>query len=410
MIKLYICGPTVYNNPHIGNLRAIVTFDLILKAMRFLKKDFCLVHNITDIDDKIINKAIESNKTEKEISEKYTAVYFDLLKMLNVDTITCVEKVTDNMDVITKYIQRLIDTGNAYSDSEGNVWFDVKKNADSYGSVSGQKIEKMAFEEQNINKKFPADFALWKNTKVGIKYDSPFGQGRPGWHTECCALIDKHFSSQGVDIHSGGMDLTFPHHENENIQHFALHNKHLASEWLRTGQINLEGVKMSKSLGNVISPEEFFNKYGVEIYKLMILTAKFSAPINITEELFKNLKSVESKYIKVIFQIFLNHGNNFGQSSASEESIKIFEALANYDFAKYNMLLNEEIKKYNKYKSYEVAQTIITVLNILHPTLTNYKNYLESIKLFDEWRSFVEKKDYLNADICREKLMKTGHY
>lgn len=410
MKKFYICGPTVYNDPHIGNLRAITAFDLSLKAMRFLGQEFIFVHNITDIDDKIINKAIECGVSETEIATKYTKQYFDLLKILNIDTITYVEKVTDNIGVIDEYIAKLVNNGSAYRDQDNNVWFDVNKHCEQYGVVSGQKLDKMVFEEESNYKHFPADFALWKSTKVGIKYDSRFGQGRPGWHTECCALIDKHFGSDGVDVHGGGMDLTFPHHENENIQHFALHNQNIAKNWIRVGQINLNGIKMSKSLGNVILPQEFFKIHGSEIYKLMILTAKFSAPINLTEELINNLKAIEAKYKKVMFQIYSKFGTNLEPNNKHQNVLNMFDALSNYDFAKYNLLINDEIKQFNKTKSIENALNIYTVFHIIHRPLTDVSIYKNALDLFAQWHSFLSVKDYSNADLLREKLQKTGLY
>lgn len=410
MLKIYICGPTVYNDPHIGNLRAITTFDLVLKANRFLGQKFKLVHNITDIDDKIINKSIELKVTEKEISEKYTKQYFELLKQLNIDTITDVEKVTDNIDVIIEYINKLVNLNQAYKGSNSDIWFNVKNNEKQYGSVSGQILENMEFDEKSNDKKFNADFALWKSTSKGIQYNSPFGLGRPGWHTECCALIDKHFGKDGVDVHGGGMDLTFPHHENENIQHFALHNQNITKEWIRCGQINLDGVKMSKSLGNIIYPQDFFNKHGVEIYKLLILTAKLSAPINMSDELIENLKNIEQKYKKTMFSIFVNHGTNLVGFENNKEIKEIFEALSKYDFAKYNLLLNEQIKNYNKTKEIQYAWNIHKILSIIHPTLTDVKNYNEFIQIHSKWIELVKNKNFEQADILRKKLQDSGLY
>ncbi|MCS4536559.1 class I tRNA ligase family protein [Mycoplasma sp. CSL7475-4] len=409
MLKIYLCGPTVYSTPHIGNLRPITTFDLVLKAHKFLGREYSLIHNITDIDDKIIDKAIQTNTTEKDVSEKYTKEYFDLLKSLNIDTITHIEKVTDNIDLIIDYIDNIVKSGSAYIDDSGNVWFDIQKNIENYGVVSKQNIDKMIFEDDFSSKKFKADFALWKKTTKGIKFPSKFGDGRPGWHTECCALIAKHFGSYGVDIHGGGMDLVFPHHENENIQHYSLFKSNLSKEWLRSGQINLEGIKMSKSLGNVVLPSEFFAAYGVEVYKLMLLTAKFTAPINITQELLSNLQTIETKYKKAIFKIYSKLGTDL-KIQRSPKVNEIFEALANYDFAKYNLLLNEELKLFNKTESIENALNIHTIINIIHPTLTDVTKYQEILEIYEKWRVFVDKKDFENADKLREKLMESGLY
>ncbi|WP_406617117.1 class I tRNA ligase family protein [Mycoplasmopsis adleri] len=410
MLKIYLCGPTVYNSPHIGNMRAVITYDIMLKSRRILGEKFCFVHNITDVDDKIINRAIQENKTEKDISNFYTEEYFNLLKNLDVDTITHIEKVTENMDVIINYIKKLVDSKNAYVDNEGNVWFDVAKNRDAYGMVSNQKLENMIFEEQSTSKKYEADFALWKQTTKGIKFDSIFGKGRPGWHTECCALINKHFGSDGVDLHGGGMDLTFPHHENENIQHYSLFKKPLVKEWLRCGQINLDGVKMSKSLGNVILAKDFLKTYSPTVLKLIFTNTKLTANINITEDMLNNMIQLENKFQKLIFKFFTTFKNINLIDVKSEQVVKMLEAISNGNFSDYNFILNEEIKQFNKTKSLENAKNIFSILNVIHPELTRFTRYEEALSQFDEWRCLVDKKDYLEADKIRKILMEKNFY
>ncbi|VEU76618.1 Cysteine--tRNA ligase [Mycoplasmopsis columbina] len=408
--KIYVCGPTVYNYVHIGNLRPILTYDFILKGYRANNKPFQFIHNITDIDDKIINKAAELNKSEKEISEFYTSYYLDLLKNLNVDTITHIEKVTDNLDVIDSYINKIIKNKSAYKDENGNVWFSIKNNEKYYGEVSNQNLDKMEFEENSDGKQFIGDFALWKNTTHGIKFNSSFGFGRPGWHTECCALIDKHFGKDGVDLHGGGMDLTFPHHENENIQQRAIYNEPLAKEWLRTGQINLNGDKMSKSLGNIILADDFINKYGKDILKLIILSAKITAPINITEELIQNMQNIKNKLVKFIFKFFTLKDWKESNKELLSESKEIMNALAEKDFAKYNLLLNEALKTFNKTPTFENGKIVFDVLKIIHPELTDKNQYLEELDIFNQWSLLIAKKDYQAADILRDKLIKKGVY
>ncbi len=410
MLKIYLCGPTVYNSPHIGNMRAIITYDIVLKAYRALGKEFSFIHNITDVDDKIINRAITENKTEKEISEFYTEEYFKLLDAFDINTITHIEKVTENMELITSYISTLVESENAYLDKDGNVWFNVLNNQKAYGMVSNQILENMQFEEQSSEKKFSADFALWKKTTVGIKFNSPFGSGRPGWHTECCALINKHFGPYGVDLHGGGMDLTFPHHENENIQHYALYHQPLAKEWLRCGQINLNGEKMSKSLGNIIAAKDFLNKFGPSILKLIFTNAKLTANINITDELIDNMIKLEIKYQKLIFKFLTNFKQDELIDNESDQVIKMLESISNTDFSNFNFILNEEIKLFNKTHSLNNAKNIFTIINIIYPELTRISRYAEGLKLFDEWNSFIGKKDYENADKIRTKLIKSNFY
>ncbi|KKB26678.1 Cysteinyl-tRNA synthetase [Mycoplasmopsis meleagridis] len=404
--KIYVCGPTVYNHIHIGNLRPILTFDLILKGYREQNIPFKFIHNITDIDDKIINKAIEENKSEKEISEFYTEKYLNLLKDLNIDTITQIEKVTDNINFIESYITKIINANSAYKDENNNVWFDISRNQKNYGTVSKQNIDKMIFDELSYGKKFKGDFALWKNTTLGIKYKTSLGLGRPGWHTECCALIDKHFGKNGVNIHGGGMDLIFPHHENENIQHFSIYNKNLADKWLRTGQINLDGIKMSKSLGNIILASSFIEKYGTEIIKLIILNSKVTAPINITKELIENMQIIQDKYKKFVFK-FYSKKIKFIEinTNKNEKYYKLVNSLVNYEFSNFNFLLNEYLKMFNKNNDEEIANVIFKILSVIHPKITLKKEYKFFLDVFDKWNYLISKKDYSKADKLRAVLI-----
>ncbi|OAB48765.1 class I tRNA ligase family protein [Mycoplasmopsis gallinarum] len=408
-LNIYVCGPTVYNYVHIGNLRPILTYDLMLKGWRELGNSFNFVHNLTDIDDKIIKKAIEENKTEKEISEFYTKDYLKLLSDLNVNTITSIEKVTNNIEFIADYVQKLLEKNNAYKDNQNNIWFNIEKNQNHYGVVSNQKLINMNFEENDSNKLFEADFALWKNTTIGIKYQTKIGYGRPGWHTECCALISKHFGSEGVDIHGGGMDLTFPHHENENIQHFALYNENIANEWIRTGQINLDGLKMSKSLGNIILANDFIEKYGPEILKLIILNSKISAPINITDSLIDNMQAILSKYKKFVFKFFIlnidTQSENLIKFKENEIFLKAMESLSKFDFADFNLILNSLIKDFNKNTNYETASIIFKILSIIHPKLTDKSQYKKSLEIYEQWQKCLKERDFLNADKLRKQLI-----
>ncbi|QSF13523.1 class I tRNA ligase family protein [Mycoplasma sp. Mirounga ES2805-ORL] len=410
MRKIYVCGPTVYDKPHIGNLRPITTYDLVLKAYRALGKEFQFVHNITDIDDKIINKAKDLNIKESEVSEKYTKEYLELLRLLNIDTITSIEKVTDNITLIENYISRIINKGFAYKDNENNVWFDLNKLDKIYGVVSGQKIDNMIFEDTRSQKKYKGDFALWKNTTNGIKFKTKLGEGRPGWHTECCALIDKHFGAEGVDFHGGGMDLTFPHFENENIQHYSLYKQNIAKNWLKTGQINLEGIKMSKSLGNVFLAEDFIQKFGAVTLKLIFLNSSVAAPINFTNDLLENIKIIKNKYKKVIFYFLLNKDKIQKPEEKNEELNQILLPLSEFDFSQFNYLLNQKIKEFNKTKNINIANLIYKVLDVLLPDLTNNQLYGDLILKFNKWQQLIINKQYKEADAIRDLLIEEGVY
>ncbi|MFV8476633.1 class I tRNA ligase family protein [Mycoplasma sp. BRA290] len=404
MIKVYTCGPTVYNDVHIGNLRPILTMDLILKAHRALGNEFNFVHNITDIDDKIINKAIATNQSEQEVATFYANKYLELLQKFNIDTITHLEYVTANMDLIVAFIQKLLDLGAAYQDSEGNVWFDVIKYQNHYGAVSNQKIENMISEENEYSnlKKSPIDFALWKKTKVGVVYDSPFSKGRPGWHTECAVLIYKHFGKEGVDIHSGGMDLTFPHHENENIQFYALTNQPIAQNWLRTGQINLNGMKMSKSLQNVILPKDFLQNYSPDVLKTIFLQNGFTSEINIDSNTLESVNALINKIKRLYFAAYLD------QINLKDYDIELFvqamQAIANLRFSDFNKLINEIIKQANKTKETKYFATVMQIFNILGYEF-NQIDFASYANIYHQWKELLAQKNYQAADQLREILV-----
>ncbi|MFV8468214.1 class I tRNA ligase family protein [Mycoplasma sp. VS292A] len=404
MIKVYTCGPTVYNDVHIGNLRPILTMDLILKAHRALGNEFNFVHNITDIDDKIINKAIATNQSEQEVATFYANKYLELLQKFNIDTITHLEYVTANMDLIVAFIQKLLDLGAAYQDSEGNVWFDVIKYQNHYGVVSNQKIENMISEENEYSnlKKSPIDFALWKKTKVGVVYDSPFSKGRPGWHTECAVLIYKHFGQEGVDIHSGGMDLTFPHHENENIQFYALTNQPIAQNWLRTGQINLNGMKMSKSLQNVILPKDFLQNYSPDVLKTIFLQNGFTSEINIDSNTLESVNALINKIKRLYFAAYLD------QINLKDYDIELFvqamQAIANLRFSDFNKLINEIIKQANKTKEAKYFATVMQIFNVLGYEF-NQIDFASYANIYHQWKELLAQKNYQAADQLREVLV-----
>ncbi|MFV8482725.1 class I tRNA ligase family protein [Mycoplasma sp. 1932B] len=404
MIKVYTCGPTVYNDVHIGNLRPILTMDLILKANRALGNEFNFVHNITDIDDKIINKAIETNQSEQEVAAFYADKYIELLKKFNVDTITHLEYVTANMNLIIDFIQKLLEVGAAYQDTEGNVWFDVLKYQNNYGAVSNQKIENMLSEENEYSnlKKSPIDFALWKKTKVGVTYDSPFSKGRPGWHTECAVLIYKYFDQEGVDIHSGGMDLTFPHHENENIQFYALTKHQIAQNWLRTGQINLNGMKMSKSLQNVILPKDFLQNYSPDVLKTIFLQNGFTSEINIDSNTLESVNALINKIKRLYFAAYLDNIDVYAYDN--DLFAEAMQAIAHLRFSDFNKLINEIIKQANKTKGVKYYATVIKIFNTLRYEFEqiDFASYAE---IYYEWKKLIVQKEYSQADQLREILI-----
>ncbi|UUM19570.1 MULTISPECIES: class I tRNA ligase family protein [unclassified Mycoplasma] len=401
--KIYVCGPTVYNSVHIGNIRPILSMDLILKAARNLGKKFYFVHNITDIDDKIINRAIQENVSEKQIAQKYAQEYLSLLEQLNVNTISKIEYVTENLQHIDKFIKNLIISKNAYIDTDKNVWFDVGKNQEQYGSVSNQKLDNMIFEDTQYQKRHPADFALWKTKTPGVQYPSSFGNGRPGWHTECCVIIYKNFGSQGVDVHGGGTDLIFPHHENENIQFQSLTGNKITKKWLRTGTLNLNGIKMSKSLNNVILAKDFVNIHGADVYKFILLMNSITGIINLDDNAINNANKLINKITKIYFKIFKSQISNilYDQEIFKQAMGFILEL----NFSKFMNLIHDLIKKANNNPVYAI--TLIKIFNSMDFNFQNI-NYQEYLILYKQWEVLNSQKKYEQSDQIRSLLIKKG--
>ncbi|WP_117275001.1 class I tRNA ligase family protein [Mycoplasmopsis edwardii] len=401
MLKIYVCGPTVYNFVHIGNLRPILTYDLMLKAARKLGIEFKFIHNITDIDDKIINQALKEGTSEKVVASKYANDYLDLLKKFNVDTISNIEYVTENLGEIDALINQMKQKGDAYQ-INGNVWFNVQKNVANYGLVSGQKLENMNYEDQEFEKQNAADFALWKETEVGIKYDSSLGLGRPGWHTECVAMIHKHFGDEGLDLHGGGMDLTFPHHENENIQYFSITGKPITKKWLRTGQINLNNEKMSKSLNNVFLARDFIAKYSTDHLRMAFLLNSITSIINFDENLLNNINLLFKKIKKIYFFSSLS---NDDKNQYNESEFKSFMTeIYGLRFSNFNKKLNELIKEINVSKN---PLSINLLINILDSLGFNFKqfDYDKFVPIYHEWQDLLKGKNYQEADKLRTILL-----
>ena len=269
-VKMYVCGPTVYNYIHLGNARPIVVFDTLARYFKYKGMEINYVQNFTDVDDKIINKSMEEKTSASEVSEKYIKYFFEDIKRLNILDSVKRPKVTENMTEIIDIIQKLIDNGFAY-EKDGNVYFEVKKYKD-YGKLSNQKIEELELRARidvSKIKKNPVDFALWKKKKDGeLFWESPWGQGRPGWHIECSAMAKKYLGDT-FDIHGGGQDLVFPHHENEIAQSKCAYHGNFANYWLHNGFIQINGDKMSKSLGNFFLLREILEKFSGNVVRVI---------------------------------------------------------------------------------------------------------------------------------------------
>lgn len=302
-ISMYCCGPTVYGDAHVGNIRPVIVFDTFRRFLEKVGYDVKLVSNFTDVDDKIINKAQQEGVPEQVISERYIAAYKEVLKSLNVKPHYQNPKVTEYMPEIIKYIDELVKKGAAY-EVDGDVFFRISS-IKNYGELQNINVDDLvvgARIEENSKKESPLDFVLWKKTNVGIQWDSPWGKGRPGWHTECCVMINSIFGGM-IDIHGGGFDLKFPHHENEIAQAKAHDGHRIANVWMHNGFVNFGNEKMSKSLGNVILAKDALKEFGPNLLRLLILSTHYRAPVQFTEETVSSAKNELAKISQTYKQL-----------------------------------------------------------------------------------------------------------
>ena len=297
-VSMYVCGPTVYNFFHIGNGRTFIVFDTIRKYFEYRGYKVNFVQNFTDIDDKMINKANDEGTTVKELGDKYIDEYYKDADGLNIKRATVNPRATEYMDEIVAFVKGLIDKGFAY-EVNGDVYFSTKS-FESYGKLSGQNLEDLqAGARINVDerKKDPMDFAIWKAQKAGEPgWESPWGLGRPGWHIECSCMA-KRILGETIDIHAGGTDLVFPHHENEIAQSEALSGKTFANYWMHSAFVNINNQKMSKSLNNFFTAREILARYDVDVIRFLMLSAHYRQQLNFSEDLLESAKaSVERIY------------------------------------------------------------------------------------------------------------------
>ena len=292
VVRMYVCGPTVYDNMHIGHARTYVAFDAIKRYLQLRGYSVFHVQNITDIDDKIIKRANDEGKDWREIVDTYSKDYFTMLRSLGI-TVDIHPRVTDHIEEIIEFIKGLIEKGHAYVAPSGSVYFDVTTYP-GYGELSGRVHPEEWRQEEDVlrEKRHPFDFALWKAWKPGEPYwESPWGRGRPGWHIECSVMSSRYLGEQ-FDIHGGGQDLVFPHHENERAQSEAFFGKRpWVRYWLHTGYLTISGEKMSKSLGNIIPANEAIKKWGSHVLRLWLLSAHYRTQLDFSEEAIEQARS-----------------------------------------------------------------------------------------------------------------------
>lgn len=420
-VSMYVCGPTVYNYIHIGNARPVIFFDTVKRFLEYIGYNVKMVSNFTDIDDKIIKKAKEENTTEEVISEKYIKAFLDVCDKIGCEKDVIHPKVTENINEIIDFIDQMVKSGYAYQNGD-DVYFSVRS-IKEYGVLSNQKLDDLESGSRidvNTNKLDPSDFTLWKKTSdTGKKWDSPFGSGRPGWHTECVVMIDKIFGGK-IDIHGGGSDLKFPHHENEIAQSMAVHKHMIANYWIHNARIDLSGEKMSKSIGNVIWMKDILEKYPAGAYRLLVLANHYRQSINYSEEMMIKFvgewEKIEKAYISLYRKLELS--DNLKDGVPLEIMDQFLNEMA-YDFNTANALsvLYLLIKDINK--NLRNSQVDIKVLQ---DELTTFKAMCrvfgleidlkpltqEEKKLVQNWNNARTAKDFATADKLRSEIQELG--
>ena len=319
-VKMYVCGPTVYNFFHIGNARPFVVFDTLRRYFKFRGYEVKFVQNFTDVDDKIINRAKEEGITAPEVSEKYIKEYFNDAEALNVLKADVHPKVSEHIPEIITFVQTLIDKGYAY-EADGDVYYSTRKFPE-YGKLSGQNIDDLESGARIVIgevKEDPLDFALWKARKEEseIAWESPWGMGRPGWYIECSTMAKKHLG-ETIDIHGGGQDLTFPHHENEIAQSEACNGVPFAHYWMHNGYINVDGKKMSKSLNNFFTVRDIRENYSGDVIRFFLLSGHYRSPINFSDTLMEQSKQGYERIATAIETLEFLKTNGTDEAMADE--------------------------------------------------------------------------------------------
>jgi len=428
---MYVCGPTVYNHVHIGNARPVIVFDLVRRYFEYLGYEVNYISNITDVDDKIIQQAIKEGVDERVIAKKYTDAFLQAIDRLNIIGYDLMPKVTEHIEPIVTFIEQLVEQGYAY-EVDGDVYFRVTK-LESYGRLSNQDTEQLevgARITENVKKDNPLDFTLWKKTEQGVKWASPWSEGRPGWHTECVAMIHNYLGTK-IDIHGGGSDLKFPHHENEIAQSEAIAGTAIANYWMHNGRLMIEDEKMSKSIGNIISLKDFLDRYDYRVLRFFMISTHYRQPINYTDEAIEQaVKEVEkintaATMLKQMIDLHTNLAPMVSVDRAVVDPfIKTFKASLNDDFNTSNAItvIQSMIKEINRrirrktFTEEELAEltafhlTFHELLDVLGLSYTPRSLTTSDIASIAERDAARENKDYDKADALRKQLKESGIY
>ena len=421
-VSLYVCGMTVYDSCHIGHLRTFLSFDFIVKSFKALNYDVHYVRNITDVDDKIIAKSKSEKTSPSAISEKYIQEMHEDFSSMSMLTPDVEPKVTDHMDSIISFIDDLISKSFAYTTKHGDVFFNVES-FDDYGELSNRKLEDMVSGsriEIDDTKKNPADFALWKNSSDEASWNSPWGKGRPGWHIECSAM-SRDYLGKNFDIHGGGLDLKFPHHENENAQSKCNHDGLFANFWLHTGPLTIDEEKMSKSLGNFITIKDILKKYHPEVIRFFLFSTHYRNPLNFSFNGLDESKKTLDKFYDALRKVELTDAKNVPLDEGVIESLK-----DDFNSPKLISFLHKILDKLNKSllndknESKSIANLLVSagsVMGLFRSNPDEYFKFISSEALITEKEieDLITKrnlarneKDFMKSDKIRDDLKAKG--
>ena len=429
-VRMYACGPTVYNYFHLGNARPFIIFDVLRRYFEYKGYRVTFVQNFTDVDDKIIKAANEQHISAKKLSEHFIEEYFRDAKALGIRPATIHPKVSENIPEIIELIQTLINKGLAYN-VNGNVYYRVKA-FKQYGCLSKQSIDDLlagARIEVNDEKESPVDFALWKKKKEGEPYwESPFGQGRPGWHIECSAMSKKYLG-ETIDIHGGGQDLIFPHHENEIAQSSGASGKPFANYWMHNGYINVDGEKMSKSLGNFFTVRDIEKYFDLEVVRMFILSSQYRSPINFSDKILRSvdagLKRLYNTKNNLLYaidhtKVETKQKNENTVLQNAEKYITEFEEqmdddlntanaiTAMFEMAKFiNIQVKENISKQTLKILYNKFMQPLQVLGLLQKEEAKILDE-DIVKLIEERQQARKNRNFTRADEIRDELKTQG--
>ena len=420
-VDMYVCGPTVYNYAHIGNARPMIVFDVLKRLFEAEGYSVTYVSNFTDVDDKIIKKAAEENTTEAVIAQRYIDAYQEVRTLLNTELPDITPRVTETMDKIIEFIDKLVKTGHAY-EANGDVYFSVES-VPTYGEISHQHLDQLeagARIETNDQKKNPYDFALWKKTDMGIKWNSPWGEGRPGWHTECVVMINDNIGDC-IDIHGGGMDLKFPHHENEAAQQEAMHGNTLANYWVHNAMVNIDGQKMSKSLGNTMWAKDVVLSLGTNLTRWLVSSVHYRKELNFSDETIETARKELDKVLTPLKQAYIKAAlaNYVMGDDYDKESYRAFLDCLDDDMNTPNAyaVIFETVKKLNQtLRQREIDFTQLTLysnavekmLNVLGIVVDKPVIGETEKELFAKWNQAKADKDFDSADKYRNELAEKG--